>query len=368
MNAPIRVLQVFTIMNRGGAETMVMNYYRHIDRSKLQFDFLVHRQERGAYDDEIEAMGGRIFRIPPIFEFFSHKRAVRQFFKNHAEYKIIHGHLSELGYCIYKEAASQGIPCIIAHAHSAARDYNWKWPIRTILKLLIRPCISTPMTCGTEAARWLFGKKLAEKATMLNNAIDAQQYAYDEDIRQQVRDEMGWNNHFVIGDVARFSYPKNHIGLLSIFQAVLKKEPKALLVLVGEKTGLYEEVRQEAKALGITHAVQFLGTRTDIPRLLQGMDVYCSPSLYEGLSVSMVEAQAAGLHVVTSDNVPQQVAIIPELLSFIPLTAENNTWIEALLSSYNRVNTFDKIVDAGFDIHANAAWLQDFYLSQHHSH
>lgn len=355
-------------MNRGGAETMVMNYYRHIDRSKIQFDFLLHRQERGAYDDEIQSMGGRIYRIPPIFNFFAHQKAVKQFFNKHPEYQIIHGHVGELGYCIYKEAAMRGLPTIIAHAHNASCDRNWKWPIRTILKHLIRPYISTPMTCGHDAAIWLFGNTGASSAIMLNNAIDAQQYAFDSAIRQQVREELGWNNHFVIGDVARFSPPKNHLGLLSIFKAVLSKEPSALLVLVGDKTGLYQNIHQKVESLGISHAVQFLGSRTDIPRLLQGMDVYCSPSLYEGLSVSMVEAQASGLHVVTSNRVPQQVAIIPDRLSFIPLSAGENKWVDALLSSYNRKNTFDKIASAGFDIHANASWLQDFYLNKHHSH
>ena len=367
MNTPIRVLQVLTIMNRGGAETMVMNYYRHIDRSKVQFDFLLHRQERGAYDDEIESMGGRIYRIPPIFNFFAHQKAVRQFFNEHPEYHIIHGHVGELGYCIYKEASSKDIPVIVAHAHNAACDHNWKWPIRTVLKHLIRPHINTPMTCGRDAAAWLFGKKLAEKTIMLNNSIDARQYTFNEAIRQQVRDGMGWNNHFIIGDVARFSPPKNHHGLLFIFKEVLKQKPSALLVLVGDKVGLYQEVQNKAKEMGISHAVQFLGTRTDIPRLLQGMDVYCSPSLYEGLSVSMVEAQAAGLRVVTSDKVPQQVAIIPELLSFVPLSANTEEWKDALLLPHKRMNTYDKIVAAGFDIHANAAWLQDFYLTQHHS-
>lgn len=368
MGRPIRVLQVLTIMNRGGAETMVMNYYRHIDRSKIQFDFLLHRQDRGAYDDEIEAMGGRIFRIPPIFNYVEHKKAVKNFLYNHPEYKIIHGHVGELGYCIYREAKQRGVPTIIAHAHNAACDHNWKWPIRTVLKKLIRPYINTPMTCGADAATWLFGKKMAQKAIMLNNSIDARQYTYDEETRQQVRNEMGWNNHYVIGDVARFSPQKNHVGLLSIFKTLLAKEPTALLVLIGDKIELYQEVCRKVNDLGISHAVQFLGCRTDIPRLLQGMDIYCSPSLYEGLSVSMVEAQAAGLRVVTSDKVPQQVSIIPELLTFISLTAKDEIWGESLLSPYNRTNTFDQIATAGFDIHTNAAWLQDFYLSKHHSH
>lgn len=358
---PKRVLQILTIMNRGGAETMVMNYYRHIDRSKVQFDFLLHRQERGAYDDEIETMGGRIYRIPPIFNYFAHRKAVKRFFDEHPEYQIIHGHVGELGYCIYKEAAKRKLPTIIAHAHNASCDRNWKWPIRTLLKHLIRPYITTPMTCGDEAAVWLFGKTIAKKTIMLNNAIDAQKYAFNEEIRNKVRSDMDWEGHWVIGDVARFSPQKNHIGLLSIFKEVLGKEPKALLVLIGEKTGLYEEVKQKAEAIGIAHAVQFLGTRTDIPQLLQGMDVYCSPSIYEGLSVSMVEAQAAGLHVVTSTKVPKQVAICPELVDFLPLDTNFQQWADRVLTKNKRYDNLSTICNAGFDVHENSLKLLQLY-------
>lgn len=362
MNSPIRVLQILTIMNRGGAETMVMNYYRHIDRSKVQFDFLLHRQERGAYDDEIEAMGGKIYRIPPIFNYIAHQKAVKLFFDEHPEYHIIHGHVGELGYCIYKEAKQRGVPTIIAHAHNASCDRNWKWPIRTILKHLIRPYITTPMTCGTDAATWLFGKKVAANAIMLNNAIDTRLYSYNEETRKKVREEMGWNGHWVIGDIARFSPPKNHIALLSIFQHVLEKEASAILILIGEKTGLYSKIKAKAKAMGISHAVQFLGTRTDVPRLMQGMDIYCSPSLYEGLSVSMVEAQAAGLKVITSDKVPRQVVIINKLMCFIPLWSTLTQWRKTLLAPYERVNTQTEMKNAGFDIQWNANELQKFYL------
>lgn len=364
MSPHIRILHVFTIMNRGGAETMVMNYYRHMNRSQVQFDFLVHRQERGAYEDEIESLGGKIYRVPPIFNYLAHNKAIFHFFQSHPEYKIIHGHVGELGYCIYKEAKRRNVPVLIAHAHNAACDRNWKWPIRTVLKHLIRPYVTTPMTCGEDAAKWLFGKKMAKKAIMLNNSINTQRYIFNEEKRQKVRDEMGWSGRFIIGDVARFSPQKNHIGLLSIFKAVLEKLPDALLVLVGDKIELYDSVRSKATELGILDHIQFLGVRTDIPELMQGMDVYCSPSLYEGLSVSMVEAQASGLKVVTSDKVPNQVTLIPELLSFIPLAAPPQLWVNELLTPYTRGNTSSKIMNAGFDIEKNAAWLQNFYLSR----
>ena len=154
MTQPIRVLQVFSILNRGGGETMIMNYYRHIDRSRVQFDFLVHREEPGAYEEEIKTLGGRIFRIPPITSPVRHARAVRAFFDDHPEFRIIHGHVSELGYFIYREAAKRHVPCIIAHAHNARCSLDLKWPFRALLKRLIRSYISCGMTCGLDAARW----------------------------------------------------------------------------------------------------------------------------------------------------------------------------------------------------------------------
>ena len=364
MSTPIRILHIFGIMDRGGAETMIMNYYRHIDKKQVQFDFLVFLDREGDYDDEIKSMGGSIFKIPPIYQYCSHKKAVEEFFHKHPEYRIIHGHIGELGYCIYKEAKRRNVPVIIAHAHNAACDHNWKWPVRTLLKHLIRPYINTRMTCGQDAAKWLFGTTMAPNAIMINNAIDTDKYVFCENKRHKIREQMGWNGQFIIGDVARFFPPKNHIGLLSIFKAVVEKRPDSLLVLIGDKIELYESIKNQAHKMGIIDHIQFLGVRTDVPELMQGMDVYCSPSLYEGLSVSMVEAQTCGLKVITSDRVPEQVALIPELLTFISLNAPPQVWADEILTPYPRYNKSNKIKKAGFDIRTNAVRLQNYYLEQ----
>lgn len=365
MIQPIRVLQVFSIMDRGGAETMAMNYYRQIDRAQVQFDFLVHRLQRGAYDDEIEAMGGRIYRIPPIYNIIAHRKAIKCFFREHKDYSVIHGHVGELGYYIYKEAKQCNIPCIIAHSHNSSCDSDWKKPLRQILKYLMRPYITTAMSCGMEAANWMFGKKLASKAMMLNNAIDAKKYAFSPERRSIIRTKMRWQDQYIIGDVARFFPQKNHLFLIRLFASVVQKQENARLVLVGAKDGeLFNKVQGLAHELGIADQVEFLGARDDVPDLLQGMDVYCSPSRYEGLSVSMVEAQASGLRVITSNKVPEQVRLVPELMEFLPLSASVDTWVDALLAPYERRNTFQEISQAGFDIMQNARWLQDFYLTQ----
>ncbi len=344
---------------------MIMNYYRHIDRSRVQFDFLVHREEPGAYEEEIKSLGGRIFRIPPITSPVRHARAVHAFFDEHPEFRIIHGHVSELGYFIYREAAKRHIACIIAHAHNARCSLDLKWPFRTLLKRLIRPYISCGMTCGRDAARWLFGKKLAASALMLNNAIDALAYRSSDTRRQSVREKMGWQNHWVIGNVARFSPQKNHHFLIKLFSRVLHRRPDALLVLVGDTQGnTYESVRSQVEKLGLTQHVQFLGSRSDVPDLLQGMDVFCFPSLYEGFGIAILEAEASGLRVIKSSCIPDDANAVPDLVKALSLKAPLDTWVKALLGPYERRDTYAEICQAGFDIAKNARQLQQFYLDQ----
>lgn len=365
MKDPIRVLQVFTILNRGGAETMVMNYYRHIDRTQVQFDFLVCRPEKGAYEDEIEAMGGRIYRVPPIFKLQVHRASVRKFLYEHPEYRIIHGHIGELGYFLYAEARAIGVPCVIAHAHTSFCDLDWKLPLRYILKFLIRKYVTHMMACGRDAAEWYFGKKCSGKVITVHNAINAELYRYSKCERDRVRSELGWEGRWVIGDVARFSTVKNHAFLLDIVEKAVRKRPCVMLVLIGETQGNeYESIRRKVELMNISPYVQFLGSRRDVPRLLQGMDMYCSPSLYEGLSVSMVEAQAAGLHVLTTTRVPEEVCLIPGEVEFLSLKDPVETWVDRILSLYERRDTYDNICKAGFDIGENAQWLQQFYLDQ----
>ena len=220
---PVRVLNLFTIMNRGGAETMVMNYYRNIDRSKVQYDFMVHRQERGAYDDEIEALGGRIYRMPPIRPWTAgeYRKTVRAFYAEHPEYRVIHSHMSELGYYDFREAEKAGVPVRICHAHNRPYGIDLKSPVRWYYKTMMRPHITDLFMCGKESGDWLFGRKNEARFIQLNNAIDARQYAYCPEIRQKMRQSLGiGEDQLVIGHVGRFYPQKNHKFIIDIFQAV----------------------------------------------------------------------------------------------------------------------------------------------------
>ena len=362
---PIRVLNMFTIMDRGGAETMVMNYYRHIDRTKVQFDFLVHREQRGAYDDEIEALGGRIYRLCPIYpqNFARYKRDLRGFFQAHPEYKIIHSHMSELGYFAFREAEQQGVPVRICHAHNAPHGFDAKMIVRTYFKKRMMPHLTHLFMCGEESGKWLYGEKNKSRFIMLNNAIDAASYTYDLSKREELRRQLGLADELVIGHVGRFNPQKNHPFLMDIFAALLKKESSAVLLLVGGGEGM-SKMQEKVQELGIAEHVRFLGVRSDVADLMQAMDMFVLPSLYEGLPVTMVEAQAAGLPCIISDKVPPECILTEGLVDVMPLSASPETWAEKILAkrAIPRTDRRAEIAAHGFDITTEAVKLQEFYL------
>ena len=344
-NEPIRILQVVGRMDRGGIETMIMNLYRHIDRSKVQFDFLVHRQERGAYDDEIEAMGGRIYRMCPIYpqNFSKYKKMLKVFFDEHPEYKILHSHMSELGCYAFIEAQKRGI------------------------KIKIRPYVSHMFVCGQASGMWLFGEKNTSKFIQVNNAIDSLKYKNNPTYSNEVKEELGvTRNQLVVGHIGRFNTQKNHEFLIDIFSQVHKLNPDSVLVLVGN--GILENrIKEKVKSLSLESNVLFLGTRDDINRVVQCFDVFLFPSLFEGLGIVLIEAQAAGVPCLTSKKVVAKEACITDILEYYPLNESPLNWAKKALELAARPkrNTTDEIINAGFDIKSNAQWLEEFYINEY---
>lgn len=361
---PIRVLNLFTIMDRGGAETMVMNYYRHIDRTKIQFDFLVHREQRGAYDEEIESMGGKIYRMCPVYpqNFARYKRDLHSFFQSHPEYKIINSHMSELGYFVFREAERQGVPVRICHAHNAPNGFDAKMIVRTYLKKRMMPYLTHLFMCSEASGKWLYGEKNKSRFLMLNNAIDAVSYIYDLSKREEMRRHLGLADELVIGHVGRFNPQKNHSFLIDIFAALLKKEPNAVLLLVGGGEDM-TKIQAKAQIMGIAEHVRFLGVRSDVADLMQAMDVFLFPSLYEGLGIALIEAQTAGLPCVVSDTIPHE-AYLTDLVDSESLSAPAEKWAEKILAkrAIPRTDRRAEIAAHGFDITTEAVKLQEFYL------
>ena len=362
---PIRVLNLMTTLNRGGAETMVMNYYRHIDRTKVQFDFVVHREEKGAYEDEILAMGGRIFRMQPVRPWtrISYNHLIRDFYKEHPEYCVIHSHMSELGAYAFKAADDMGIPIRICHAHLCPHGIDLKTVPRFFLNRSMRKHLTHRFMCSTEAGIWQYGKAHTGDMIMLNNAVEAATFRFDPERRAAARDALGLTDELVVGHVGRFNYQKNHPFLIDTFAALHRKMPQSVLLLVGDGTDR-PAIEEKIKHLGLENAVRLLGVRNDVPDLLQAMDVFAFPSLYEGLSVALVEVQAAGLPCLISDRMSLECKVT-DLVHVKPLADGPEAWADAMLrlAEKGHSDTYAQIVENKFDITENARWLQEFYLS-----
>lgn len=361
INEPIRVLQVVTHMERGGLETMLMNYYRNIDREKVQFDFLVHRSQRAAYDDEIEALGGTIHRLARLVPWSrSYRNALDAFFAAHKEYRVVHVHQDCLSSVILKAAKKHGIPVRIAHSHSSSQDKDMKYPIKLLYKRWIPKYATGLLACGALAGDWMFD---GAPYHIVHNAIDTALYRFNPGVARCVRQELSISHDaWVVGHVGRFSWPKNHSFLLDVFSEIRKRRPEAVLVLVGDGE-LRSQVEEKIKALGLENSVILTGVRSDVPRMLQAMDAFLFPSLYEGVPVTMVEAQASGLPCYISKNVPPECKMT-ELVQSIDLSQSSAEWAEKILASENARNldTLQDIQKAGYDIKENAVWLQNYYL------
>lgn len=358
----IPILHVVTYMGRGGLETMLMNYYRNIDHTKVQFDFLTHRDFKADYDDEIETLGGKIYHLPRLIPWsISYHRALDAFFTEHPEYKIVHVHQDCLSSVILKAAKEHGVPVRIAHSHCNDQDKNIKYLIKLYYRSKISLYATKLFACSDEAGKWMFRK---EKYDILRNAIDTQKYKYNFEERALLQNELKIQNKIVIGHVGRFSLPKNHLFLLDVFEIIKERCNNAVLLLVGDGE-LRSEVEKKVQEKNLTDSVIFTGVRDDVPQLMQVMDAFVLPSRYEGLGIVAIEAQAAGIPCFLSDAV-SDAALITDLANKIPLRSNSEEWARIILNSISieRKDTSELVKKAGYDIEENARWLQNYYLEQ----
>lgn len=371
-NKPIRILLLFTVMDRGGAETMVMNYYRHIDRQQIQFDFMVHRERRGAYDDEIESMGGRIYRMPPIYpqNFMRYKRMLKEFFDEHDEYQIIHSHMSELGYFAFVEAKKHGVPVRICHAHNAP-DFKHENLIQYI-KLIpryyfirrIRHLATDLFVCSHIAGLWLYGEKRQNEFVFMRNAIETEKFLYNVDEANAIRQELGISNQRLICHVGRYNKQKNHSFLIDIFKEIHKIDSDSILLLIGDGD-LRKEIEDKVNRLNLLSSVRFLGVRDDVPQLLKASDLLLFPSYYEGLSVVLVEAQATGIKCIVTNSLADETIICEDQMKLVSLQKNAKEWADIVLNekSEKREHAIEIMKEKGWDVVVNAKWLQDYYLN-----
>lgn len=356
----IRVLHVFHEMANGGIEHFVMDYYRHIDRSRVQFDFLVSVESEGYFDQEIKALGGVVhhaypLKKNPIRNYLDIARIVRE-----NNYDIIHRHTgSSFGYFDLRAARHGGAKHLILHSHNNQAGNQMIHKLsNTFLRL---PC--KKLACSHEAGEWLFGS--AQDFQVINNAIDCSKFKFHPDVRNRIRSELDLKDKFVIGHVGRFEDQKNHVRMLQIFKDILERYENSVLILVGVGT-LQEKCKQLTADLGISKQVLFLGARSDVHVLMQAFDVFWLPSLYEGFPFVLVEAQASGLVCVASTNVPNECNVTGNV-HFIDLEKANSEWADDVLTCrkelFDRSEYADRMKNQGYDIYQNVAELCAYYES-----
>ncbi len=355
----IRILQCVNNMHRAGLETMLMNYYRHIDRTKIQFDFLTHRPERADYDDEIERLGGKVYYAPRLYpqNYAAYFSFMTKFFQEHPEYQIMHSHIDAMSFLPLLAGKRAGVPVRIAHSHSTSIDRDLKYPIKLLFRNRLLTAANECCACGQAAGEFLFR---GQAFTMIPNAVDAEKFCFDTQARASQRREMDIEEKLVVGHVGRLSYPKNHKFLLEIFAALRKIRPDAVLLLIG--SGEYEErLKAQAQSLGVADHVHFMGSQENVAPFYQAMDVFVMPSLFEGVPVTGIEAQFAQLPCIFSDRVPREVEFTKHC-SFLPLNASADAWAHRILEASAEERGHEIVADTRFDIQQAAQCLTDYYM------
>lgn len=333
---PIRVAQVIGKMIGGGVEQVVMNYYRHIDRDRVQFDFLVDADSTLVPASEIRFLGGRVFEIPPYQHVFQYQHALERLF-HEQRWPIVHSHINALSVFPLCAARRAGVPVRIAHSHSTSgKGEHAKNIMKAVLKPFSNVFPTHRMACSRYAGEWLFGK--GREFELLYNAIDLENFAFDAKARQQARAELGLaDGQLAVGHVGRFTAQKNHQFLMQTFVQVAHHREDVVLLLVGtgDTRGLIED---SARENGILDRVLFLGQRNDVNKLYQAFDVFALPSLYEGLGIVAVEAQRAGLPCLLSDTITREVNVTGTV-RFLPIE-DPSVWADAICvaSSGERMN------------------------------
>lgn len=367
INEPVRILHVIGIMNRGGAETMIMNLYRNIDREKIQFDFVENSYDDAAFDDEIKSLGGNIYRCPH-YNGKNHVQYVKwwkSFLKEHGnEYKAIHGHLGSTAAIYLWLARKEGL-YTIAHSHNTS-DKSLKSILYNLYAYPTRYIADYYFACSKDAGMSRYGKKVVEnneKFHVLNNAIQTDLFGYSNEIRKEIRTRYGISDLIVIGHVGRFFTQKNHLFLIDIFVAIHKKNPNTVLLLVGDGE-LKEDIVQKIKGLGIEKNVILTGVQKNVSQFYQAMDVFVLPSLYEGLGIVAVEAQCTGLPCVISDTVSKECIVTKNQVQVCKLSDSSKKWAVTILKCIqnNRRDSIAQVIEHGYDIHETAKWLSSFYL------
>ena len=366
---PIRVLHMIGSLEIGGSQAMIMNIYRNIDRKRVQFDFVIDKNRGGFFEKEITELGGKIYKMPCFRGTNIHeiRKSWDEFLTKHSEYKILHSHVRSYASLYIPIAKKHGLKTII-HSHSTSNGSGIAAVIKAIMQYPLRYQADYFFACSDKAGKWLYGKKITMRPNyrMIPNGVDLKRFAFNKEKRDQMRRKLGIaENAFVLGHIGRVTVPKNHKFLVQLFAEYHKENITSKLLLVGDGE-LFEDVKQQVAHLGINEAVIMVGSKTNTEDYYQAMDVFVFPSLWEGLPVSVVEAQANGLQCLLSDVITHDVDLTDQV-QYLPLN-EKNIWLERITYIQKKkrmaATTGNQMKLQPFDSMIVAKKLQDFYLKQ----
>lgn len=350
-----RILCIIGTMNAGGAETFLMKIYRGLDKTRYQMDFCIQAEDECFYEDEINALGGRVYRIPPKSKSIkAFKKGLFDIIKDHQYRYVLRITSNAMGFLDLAIAKKAGAEVRAVRSSNSSDGEGMKKKLaHCVGKLLYTKYVNVKIAPSDLAAKYTFGEKAYHdgEVSLLHNAVDINTYAFSEQARKEIRDELGLDQETIlVGHVGRFMKQKNHAFLLDVFKQIKEQNQKAVLLLVGAG-GLEQEIRLKAQTLGIADSVLFAGIRKDIPRVLSAMDVFVFPSFYEGMPNTVIEAQATGLPCVIADTITKE-ADITGLVEYLPLSLSPEEWAKEALSRVNkqRVNTKAMFIQQGYDI------------------
>lgn len=360
-------------MHAGGKKNLVMEYYRHIDRNKVQFDFFCDTDSNSVPKEEIETLGGRVYMIPPYQNIVANMNAMKKIFKEN-KYPILHGYNSTMNIFAMLAGKQCGIPVRINESISMGHKSDKKNLLKNILKPFSRCFATHYMSNGEVCGRWQFGDTLFDtgKVTVFKTVIGTEKNKYEPELREKCRKEFGLEDNIVIGHIGRFTAQKNTLFIIDIINEIVKKEPKAKLLLIGHGE-LEEEMLNRIKSYGIDDHVLFLGKREDIHQFYNAMDCFLLPSLYEGLPVVGVEAECCGLPMFFSTEIPRESSPCDDLGFFIGLDRSPEEWAERILSITKdnipiRSDHRRTVKEKGFDSESEGMALTEYYLNIERMH
>lgn len=362
----IKICHVIGDFVNGGVESVIYNYFSHMDLSKFEVHIIGHGIKVQECADRFAKLGFTIHNIPPKRDSFVKScKAMEDIFQKE-EFDVVHSHLTEWACVPMFLAWKCGVKVRINHSHMAEKPRGIKNKIYYGVRLWLGKLFATDyFACGNDASRYLFGEKIFDsgKVTIIPNAIDLQKFKYDEDVRAKIRRELQVDEStVVIGHVGRFFEQKNHDFLIDIYEQYRKINPHSILLLLGDGE-LRDVIVNKVKNKDLVEHVRFLGVKSNVSEWYQAMDLFLLPSLYEGLPVVGVEAQASGLMCVFSDAITDEIAISP-FTKFVSLTKTAQQWAETIDESLNQHNRAEVILDKRYDIDECACKLEEYYINR----